>query len=92
MLGARLRLTVPEKPVEKNQAKTANKTPLADKADKKPAVDKPVKPPTTHTVKVGDSLSSIAVRYGVSEKALRDANKLKDDNVMLGKTLKVPAP
>ena len=89
MLGARLRLTAPETPVEKNQTQPGSKT-LS--ADKKPAVDKQVKPPTTHTVKVGDSLSSIAVRYGVSEKALRDANKLKDDNVMLGKTLKVPAP
>jgi N-acetylmuramoyl-L-alanine amidase len=43
-------------------------------------------------VKSGDSLSAIAVRYGVTEKALRETNKLKDDQVQLGKTLKIPRP
>lgn len=55
----------------------------AEKAEKKA---------TEHVVKSGDSLSAIAVRYGVTEKALRETNKLKDDQVQLGKTLKIPRP
>ncbi len=53
-------------------------------------------PPTqkliSHKVKSGDSLSAIAVKYGVSMQALRDANNLKDDNVLLNTTLKIPNP
>ena len=53
-------------------------------------------PPTqkliSHKVKSGDSLSAIAVKYGVSMQALRDANHLKDDNVLLDTTLKIPKP
>lgn len=44
----------------------------------------------SHKVQKGDSLSSIAVKYGVSMQAIRDLNKLKDDNVKLDTTLKIP--
>ncbi|MBL0231053.1 MAG: N-acetylmuramoyl-L-alanine amidase [Moraxellaceae bacterium] len=47
---------------------------------------------SSHKVKAGDSLSSIAIKYGVSMQALRDANHLKDDNVLLDTTLKIPKP
>jgi N-acetylmuramoyl-L-alanine amidase len=65
-------------------------------ADKKTSIEKDAKTkePTvkTHKVKVGDSLSSIATKYGVSPQAIKDLNKLKDDNVVLDKTLKIPTP
>jgi N-acetylmuramoyl-L-alanine amidase len=48
--------------------------------------------PRVHVVKVGDNLSDLAVHYGVSKQAIRDANKFKDDNVLLGQTLKIPKP
>lgn len=47
---------------------------------------------SSHKVKSGDSLSSIAAKYGVSMQSLRDTNKLKDDNVLLNTTLKIPNP
>ncbi len=44
----------------------------------------------THVVKKGDTLSSIAARYKVSMSAVSDANKLRNNNVMLGQKLRIP--
>ena len=44
-----------------------------------------------HKVVRGDSLTAIAVKYGVSPQAIQQANKMKSQNVMLGQTLKIPA-
>ena len=46
--------------------------------------------PTRHKVVRGDSLTAIAVRYGVSSKAIMQANNMKSSNVMLGQNLKIP--
>jgi N-acetylmuramoyl-L-alanine amidase len=43
-----------------------------------------------HTVVAGDSLSAIASRYGVSMKQLQQHNNLRDTNVRIGQTLKIP--
>ncbi len=90
VLGTTLRLTPPEstkadKADKADKAKADQKPSKTDKTDKKTAV-------RTHTVKPGDSLSAIAVQYGVSAQAIRDANRMKDDNVQLGKTLTIPTP
>ena len=45
----------------------------------------------TYTVEEGDSLASIADRYGVSETQLRWSNGLKDTNVSPGTDLKIPS-
>ena len=45
-----------------------------------------------HVVVRGDTLSAIAVRYGVSVASLRRANNLNSDVVRLGQRLRVPAP
>lgn len=47
--------------------------------------------PTTHKIKSGESLSTIARKYGVTVDALRKANNLKGDNIRAGNSLKVPA-
>ncbi len=47
-------------------------------------------PTTTHEVKRGDTLSSIARRYGVSMAELSDANDLRDTVIHPGDTLQVP--
>jgi len=52
----------------------------------------PTKKVSSHKVKAGDSLSAIAAQYGVSMQSIRDLNKLKDDNVVLNTTLKIPNP
>jgi N-acetylmuramoyl-L-alanine amidase len=44
-----------------------------------------------HKVVRGDSLTAIAAHYGVSAKAIMQANNLKSTNVMLGQNLKIPA-
>ncbi|PKH23171.1 N-acetylmuramoyl-L-alanine amidase AmiB [Enterobacterales bacterium CwR94] len=44
-----------------------------------------------HKVTRGDSLTAIAAHYGVSSKAIMQANKMKSSNVMLGQTLTIPA-
>ncbi|WP_418304143.1 N-acetylmuramoyl-L-alanine amidase AmiB [Pantoea alhagi] len=47
--------------------------------------------PLRHKVVRGDSLTAIAVHYGVSAQAIMQANNMKSTNVMLGQTLKIPA-
>jgi LysM repeat protein len=52
-----------------------------------------VKPPpggSVYTVKAGDTLSEIAKRYGVTVKALRDANGISGDRILVGQTLAIP--
>ena len=46
-----------------------------------------------HTVKKGESVATVARKYGVSSKALRDANGLSDKaRVSVRQTLAIPAP
>ncbi len=48
---------------------------------------------TTYVVKSGDSLSKIAVQFGVSVQAIVAANGLADPNlIVVGQTLIIPAP
>ncbi len=44
-----------------------------------------------HVVVRGDTLTDIALRYGVSSRSIKTANNMKTDNVKLGQTLKIPA-
>lgn len=46
--------------------------------------------PTRHTVKSGDSLSSIASRYGTSVSALKSANGISGTMIRDGKSLVIP--
>lgn len=45
-----------------------------------------------HLVVRGDTLTDIALKYGVSARSIKTANNMKTDNVKLGQTLKIPAP
>ena len=47
--------------------------------------------PTSHKVKRGETLSSIAKRYGVTIAAIKQANGMTNDNVKAGATIKIPA-
>lgn len=46
--------------------------------------------PILHKVKRGDTLSEIAEKYGSSVNKIMRANKLRNQTVMLGQTLKIP--
>jgi len=47
-------------------------------------------PAVTYTVKSGDSLSVIAQRHGVKVAAIREANALKSDRIVVGQKLSIP--
>lgn len=57
---------------------------------KKTASRSSSKKTTRHTVKKGETLSSIARKYGVSSKAIMSANRLKSATIQSGKTLTIP--
>ncbi|GGY46420.1 N-acetylmuramoyl-L-alanine amidase [Bacterioplanes sanyensis] len=44
----------------------------------------------TYTIRRGDTLSGIAVKNGVAVADLRRANDLKDDQIRIGQTLRIP--
>ena len=46
---------------------------------------------TIYVVRSGDTLSRIAYRHHVTIKALKSANKLSSDNIVVGARLKIPA-
>jgi len=47
--------------------------------------------PKTHVVKAGETLSSIASKYGVTVKAIMDANNIANSNLIYpGQTLRIP--
>ena len=46
--------------------------------------------PVRHKIRRGDTLSQIALRYGVSQKAIRRANGLRKDRLLVGKVLRIP--
>ncbi|MDE5551772.1 MAG: LysM peptidoglycan-binding domain-containing protein [Muribaculaceae bacterium] len=47
--------------------------------------------PSSHTIKSGENLTTIAKKYGVTVDELRRANNLKGDAIRAGASLKVPA-
>ena len=47
--------------------------------------------PSSHKVRKGESLSTIARKYGVTVAALKQANSLSSDNLKIGQSLKIPA-
>lgn len=60
-----------------------------------PAAAEPSAPPsvaasTSHTVVRGDTLGGIARRYGVSTSAIKQANGMTSDTVVLGRKLVIP--
>lgn len=68
-----------------SKQQTASKTQSASKTQAAPKVA------STHTIKKGETLSTIASKYGVSVTALKNANGMKSDKISAGKTLKIPA-
>ncbi len=72
---------------------TATPAPKQPAAPVKPAKEtKPAKAgaETTYVVQSGDSLSKVAAKHGVSVAALREANALKSDKIMVGQKLTIP--
>lgn len=45
-----------------------------------------------HKIRRGETISTIAARYGVSQYAIREANNMRSSRIIAGKTLIVPVP
>jgi N-acetylmuramoyl-L-alanine amidase len=78
-----------ETPTKKEQSvqKISQPQLVAKPTAKKAAPEKTVK----HVVKKGETLSGIASRYKISMATLRTYNKMDDQQVRIGQTLKIPA-
>ena len=48
--------------------------------------------PIEHKIVRGETLSGIAQRYRISTSSLRTENNLRNDVIMVGQVLKIPAP
>jgi LysM repeat protein len=64
--------------------------PTVAPASPAPAAPAPAAASTTHTVGKGDTLGGIARRYGVSTTAIKQANAMTSDTVVLGRNLVIP--
>lgn len=67
----------------KSQAKPKSSKPAAAKP-------RPAAAAKSHTVKKGDTLYSLARRYGTSVAAIKKANGMKSDVLITGRTIRVP--
>ncbi len=52
----------------------------------------PAPAPVVYRVKQGDTLGSIAAKYGVTVQAIKNANKLKNSMLHVGQRLEIPRP
>ena len=75
----------------KVSAPAAKPAATASKPAAKPVPAKTVVPKQTHTVAAGETLGSIAAKYGVSISALTAANQIKDERKLrIGQVLTIP--
>ena len=68
-----------------------NSTTQKNESTKTPAPKKASSTPSTHKVRKGETLSSIAKKYGVTIAAIKQANGMTSDNLKAGATIKIPA-
>jgi LysM repeat protein/lipoprotein-anchoring transpeptidase ErfK/SrfK len=83
-------------------ASEKTRTPEKSRPDPKAAKPKPVTPAQpdrstlasdgTYIAQRGDSLSSIARKFGLPSTALRTVNSLTSDNIKIGQSLRIPLP
>ncbi len=86
-------------PVAVEAPQKGEATPVLPKAEPpaapvstRPVAEAPSRRPQTHKVKRGETLFSIASRYGVDLKDLRKWNKLKNDRIQAGQALRLQKP
>lgn len=71
------------------RSSSQNSSKASAKTEKKNAAAKST--PKSHKIRNGETLSTIAKKYGVSIAALKQANGMKNDHLRAGKTLTIPA-
>lgn len=94
-VGQQLRISVetPQERMENTVAAVTGKT-ASKQTKQKQQPAKQAKPkaqkPTSHKIRNGESLSTIARKYGVTVDAIKRANGMKSDALRAGKTLVIP--
>lgn len=85
-------VTVAEPQVDVVDPAVAAQTPLVESAaTETPAPEQePAQPTFDYTVRSGDTLASIALRFDTAVQKLRELNFLLDDNIFAGQVLMVP--
>lgn len=76
-----------ETPVTSKSVQTAQKTKTASGTTTTPAKASA----SSHKVKSGETLSTIAKKYGVTVAAIKSANGMTSDKLSAGKTIKIPS-
>jgi LysM repeat protein len=76
---------------EDSAAAPVNPDALAPTLPATPATGAATRGTTVHTVVAGDTLSGIANKYKVTMAAIKQANGMTKDTVVLGKKLQIPA-
>ncbi|MDE5712428.1 MAG: transglycosylase SLT domain-containing protein [Muribaculaceae bacterium] len=96
-VGQQLRITTttPQEVMTSTVAAVTGKTTAPVKSAKSTAkstakTTKKSSAPITHKIRNGESLSTIAKKYGVTISAIKQANGMKSDALRAGKTLKIP--
>ncbi len=86
--------SVPYQPVNPPAANPTYGQAAYEESATTPAPSAPAAPAaaasTSHTVTRGDTLSGIARKYGTTSAAIKQANAMTSDTVVLGKTLVIP--
>lgn len=98
-IGETLMIPGQPAPAEPSQPLADSKTPEAKKESivvgdaEKPAPAAATAPAATtvHTVAKGDTLTSLAKKYGTTVESLRSSNGLRGDTISLGQALKIPS-
>lgn len=75
------RSQAPERTSSSQQKKSSAKSTQTKKAAK----------PTKHTLKSGETLSSLSKKYGVSVAEIKKANGMTSDNIRAGQSINIPA-
>lgn len=78
---------VASKSTSSSKSSTKTTTPTSQRKKSNTQAAKPV----NHQIKSGESLTTIAKKYGTTVEALRSANNIKGDNIRAGNTLTIPS-
>ena len=78
---------VASKSASSSKSSTKTTTPTSQRKKNNTQAAKPV----NHQIKSGESLTTIAKKYGTTVEALRSANNIKGDNIRAGNTLTIPS-
>ena len=82
----------PRAPTSSSPIQFVPTVPPAMTATSTPVLTSTLNVPRLHAVQQGDTLFSLARRYGVTVEAIQQANNLTGDNIYVGQQLIIPLP